>query len=419
MRRHIVLALGAAVFCSSLFAQAAPAGPPQGARGQQPPGAAAQGPPAMHIYIRSGLKTHGPGQHDYPQFLADWSQVLTERGAAVDGSLHFPTAAELKDTDVLVMYKGDSGYLSPEEKDTLEAYLKRGGGLVSLHDTLCGPDPAYFSTIVGGAKKHGETNYTLEADVPYTIVDASNPERDRHIAAVQTVLAEVGPQFERATGHKLTVSSDLPAEFVRRANAGEPITVFEITTAAGMLLFSRHPADVLVMEVGLGGRLDATNVIEHPLVTGIANLALDHQQFLGNRLPDIAAEKAAIAKAGTPLITQLYPPAVGTRVEEVARKLGVSWLPRGGKWDAIASGGKLRYRDAQGALVLPLPKLLGRHQAMNAALAVAMLASLTKAATAKRRRPNSSDASISCFRSSSDSAGYSPIKSPGTIPVTP
>src|SRR5689334_23406675 len=135
MRRHIVLALGAAVFCSSLFAQAAPAGPPQGARGQQPPGAAAQGPPAMHIYIRSGLKTHGPGQHDCPQFLADWSKVLTERGAAVDGSLHAPTAAELTNTDVLVMYKGDAGYMTDEEKAALEGYLKRGGGIVTFHDT--------------------------------------------------------------------------------------------------------------------------------------------------------------------------------------------------------------------------------------------------------------------------------------------
>lgn len=176
MKRHIVvLALGAAAFCSSLFAQAPPAAAPQSGRGPQRPGAAAQGPPAMHIYIRSGLKTHGPGQHDYPQFLADWSKVLTERGAAVDGSLHFPTAAELKDTDVLVMYKGDSGYLSAEEKATLEGYLKRGGGIVSFHDTLCGPDPAYFSTIVGGGKKHGETNFTLEAAVPYTIADPSNP----------------------------------------------------------------------------------------------------------------------------------------------------------------------------------------------------------------------------------------------------
>jgi type 1 glutamine amidotransferase len=132
-------------------------------------------PPPLRVYIRSGLKTHGPGQHDYPQFLADWSKVLTERGAIVDGSLHFPTAGEIASTDVIVMYKGDAGDMTAVEKATLQAYLKRGGGLVSLHDTLCGPDPDYYSTIVGGAKKHGQTNYTLEADVPYTIADTSHP----------------------------------------------------------------------------------------------------------------------------------------------------------------------------------------------------------------------------------------------------
>jgi type 1 glutamine amidotransferase len=128
-----------------------------------------------HVYIRAGLKSHGPGQHDYPQFLADWSKILTERGAIVDGSLHFPTASELANTDVMVMYKGDAGDMKPEEKTVLEDYLKRGGGLVSFHDTLCGPDPEYYSTIVGGAKKHGQTNFTLEADVPYTIVDKASP----------------------------------------------------------------------------------------------------------------------------------------------------------------------------------------------------------------------------------------------------
>ncbi len=164
---RLAAALVAAALCTTVMAQQ-----PQPA-GQTP--AATQGPPAMHVYIRSGLKTHGPGQHDYPQFLADWSKILTERGAIVDGSLHAPTAAELTNTDVLVMYKGDAGYMSPEEKAALEGYLKRGGGIVTFHDTLCGPDPAYYSTIVGGAKKHGEVNYTLEADVPYTIADPTNP----------------------------------------------------------------------------------------------------------------------------------------------------------------------------------------------------------------------------------------------------
>lgn len=134
-----------------------------------------QNPNGMHIYIRAGLKTHPPGLHDYPQFLADWSKILTEHGAVVDGSLHAPSAAELEHTDVLVIYKGDSGFMTDSEKAALEGFVKRGGGIVSLHDALCGPDPAYFATLVGGAKKHGEVNYTWGADIPYTIVDKSSP----------------------------------------------------------------------------------------------------------------------------------------------------------------------------------------------------------------------------------------------------
>lgn len=162
-------------------------------------------------------------------------------------------------------------------------------------------------------------------------------------------------------------------EEVIDSGTGIEPSFFEVATAAAFVAFARTPADACILEVGLGGRLDATNVIEHPLVTGIANLALDHQQFLGNGLPDIAGEKAAIAKRGVPLVTQLYPPSIGSRIEEIARERGAIWLPRGGIWDAIARQGRLRYRDEQGELSLPLPRLPGRHQAMNAGLAVAML----------------------------------------------
>jgi type 1 glutamine amidotransferase len=129
----------------------------------------------MHVYLWGGLKTHGAGQHDYPQFLADWSKLLTEKGAVVDGALHAPTAADLEHADVVVIYKGDATFFDDAHKAALEAYVKRGGGLVSLHDALCGPDPAWIATLLGGGKKHGEVNYTLDAPVPYTIVDKSNP----------------------------------------------------------------------------------------------------------------------------------------------------------------------------------------------------------------------------------------------------
>jgi type 1 glutamine amidotransferase len=148
--------------CLSLLAQQAPAAPKPWN----------QNPNGMRVYLQAGLKTHQAGQHDYPQFLADWSKILTEHGAIVDGSLHAPSASDLENTDVLVIYKGDDGYLADS---ALTAFVKRGGGIVSLHDSLCGPDPASFAALVGGGKKHGDVNYTLGADIPYTIVDKANP----------------------------------------------------------------------------------------------------------------------------------------------------------------------------------------------------------------------------------------------------
>src|SRR5689334_2834454 len=155
---------------------------------------------------------------------------------------------------------------------------------------------------------------------------------------------------------------------VLNASAGIEPSFFEVATAAAILAFARTPADACILEVGLGGRLDATNVVEQPLVTGIANLALDHQQFLGNGLTDIAAEKAGIAKRGVPLVTQLYAPAVARRVQAVADARCAHWLPRAGAWEAIVRHGRLEYRDQHGRLELPQPRLPGRHQAMNAAL---------------------------------------------------
>jgi type 1 glutamine amidotransferase len=162
MKVRLTLLGGAVVLCTSVMAQQ----PPQQQASQTPP---------LRVFIHAGLKTHAEGQHDYPQFLADWSKLLTNRGAIVDGGLHFPSAHELAATDVLIIYKGDAGYLSIEDRATLDNFLRRGGGLVSFHDALCGPEPEQFASFVGGAKKHGEVNYTLEADVPYTVADPSHP----------------------------------------------------------------------------------------------------------------------------------------------------------------------------------------------------------------------------------------------------
>jgi type 1 glutamine amidotransferase len=171
----MALATVATVLSTSLLAQQPAAPPPEPAQAAGAPSGTASAAPPIRVFIYAGLKTHAVGQHDYPQFLADWSKILTERGAIVGGALQFPSARDLANVDVMVIYKGDAGYLGEEDRATLDSFLRRGGGLVSLHDALCGPDPAHFSTIVGGAKKHGETNFTLEADVPYTIADPAHP----------------------------------------------------------------------------------------------------------------------------------------------------------------------------------------------------------------------------------------------------
>lgn len=148
---------------------------------------------------------------------------------------------------------------------------------------------------------------------------------------------------------------------------------FEATTAAAFLLFAKHPADALVLEVGLGGRLDATNVIADPAVCGIAALGLDHQGFLGDDLAGIAREKAGIARAGRPLVTLAYPPPIASAVAQAAGTAAAPVVAEGRDWRVEAAGHGLAYRDGKGALRLDRPALVGAHQAKNAGLAIAML----------------------------------------------
>ncbi|MCW3837946.1 bifunctional folylpolyglutamate synthase/dihydrofolate synthase [Sphingomonas canadensis] len=148
---------------------------------------------------------------------------------------------------------------------------------------------------------------------------------------------------------------------------------FEVTTAAAFLAFARTPADCAIVEVGLGGRLDATNVIADPAVTGIIQLGIDHQFFLGNTAEEIAGEKAGIAKPGVPLVTMRYPPSIAARVAEVAAERGAVLATLDDAWDYRIEGGMLIYRDARGSLGTPLPALPGPHQAGNLALAIALM----------------------------------------------
>jgi len=161
-----------------------------------------------------------------------------------------------------------------------------------------------------------------------------------------------------------------------KMNAGDPITFFEITTAAGFLLFAQEPADILLLETGLGGRLDATNVVERPLASVITPISMDHTEHLGPTLEVIAGEKAGILKRGAPAIIARQEAVPLEVLERTARKLGIKTFVSGEEWHAHEERGRLVYSDDNGLLDLPRPRLFGRHQVENAGTAIATLRAL-------------------------------------------
>ena len=156
-------------------------------------------------------------------------------------------------------------------------------------------------------------------------------------------------------------------------NGPDPITYFEITTVAGLLAFAETPADFTLLEVGLGGRLDATNVVEKPAVTVITPIDLDHQQYLGDTLAAIAGEKAGIIKRGVPCVVGPQHDESMAVIEAVAARLGAPLMAHGQHWHVSEERGRLIYQDETGLLDLPLPALAGPHQIMNAGAAIATL----------------------------------------------
>jgi dihydrofolate synthase/folylpolyglutamate synthase len=162
------------------------------------------------------------------------------------------------------------------------------------------------------------------------------------------------------------------------ANGTDPITYFEITTVAALLAFVETPADYTLLEVGLGGRLDATNVIAKPALTIITPVDLDHQQYLGNTLAAIAGEKAGIMKRGVPCIVGPQHPESMDVIEAVAARNGAPLLAYGQHWHVSTERDRLVYQDERGLLDLPLPNLRGPHQVMNAGAAIAALRQLGK-----------------------------------------
>jgi dihydrofolate synthase / folylpolyglutamate synthase len=178
-------------------------------------------------------------------------------------------------------------------------------------------------------------------------------------------------------GGSTIVSEALLADALARceaANAGQPMTFFEMTTAAALLLFSEHPADLVLFEVGLGGRFDATNVIEQALVTVITPVSIDHTDFLGSDIRTIAAEKGGIIKARTPVVIARQEHEGSEAVlEHIAERLHAPLVRYGQEYHVIEENGRLVYQDETGLLDLPLPKMAGEHQLINAGTAIATL----------------------------------------------
>ena len=181
-------------------------------------------------------------------------------------------------------------------------------------------------------------------------------------------LGEVG-------GGKLVDDARLTAALERceRVNAGRPATFFEITTAAALLLFAETPADWLLLETGLGGRYDATNVVAQPAATVIASISRDHTEFLGETIGQIAFEKAGIFKRSAPAIIGYQSDAALKVLEAQARRCAAKSIIAGQDFHVSAENGRLVFEDERGLLDLPLPRLAGRHQHENAALAIAAL----------------------------------------------
>ena len=235
-----------------------------------------------------------------------------------------------------------------------------------LLDALGNPERALPPVVhVAGTNGKGSTQAMIRAGME---------------AACKTVHAYTSPHLARfheriRVAGELISEPDLAAllEECERVNAGHPITFFEITTCAAFLAFARTPADALLLEVGLGGRLDATNVVERPALTIITPVSLDHQQYLGETVGELAGEKAGILKRGVPCVVGPQTDEGLAVIEARAARLGCPLYVHGQHWHVREDAGRLIFEDETGLLDLPLPNLPGPHQIENAGAALMAL----------------------------------------------
>lgn len=254
------------------------------------------------------------------------------------------------------------------------------GRLTRLLDILGNPERQLPPVIhIAGTNGKGSTQAMIRAGLE---------------AAGKSVHAYTSPHLARfheriRLNGKLIDEPALSAllEECEERNGGEPITFFEITTAAALLAFARNPADYCLLEVGLGGRLDATNVIGKPALSVITPVSIDHQQYLGETLKEIAGEKAGIIKRGVPCIVAPQPDDAMDAIETVAERLGAPLKVCGQDYTCGIEDGRLIYRDEDGLLDMPPPRLPGGHQVDNAGTALAALRAIGVADAAAEQGP--------------------------------
>ena len=302
------------------------------------------------------------------------SHELRKVGASVNGSAAKPPAPL---GDLIARLSG----LHPERIDLGLERMQR------LLDRLDHPERSLPPVVhVAGTNGKGSTVAYLRA-----ILEAAGY---RVHVFTSPYLVRINECFRlgRAGGGILVSDEELAEVLERceRANAGEPITIFEMETAAAFELFARHPADAVLLEVGLGGRLDATNMIERPAASVISPIGIDHIEFLGPSLKSIAFEKAGIIKRGVPVICAGQEPDALAEIEAAARRQRAPLHRAGQEWHVNVERGRLVYQDDRGLMDLAAPKLFGRHQFDNAGLAVATL----RAIDAFRIEPSAFEAGV-------------------------
>jgi dihydrofolate synthase / folylpolyglutamate synthase len=267
-----------------------------------------------------------------------------------------------------------------------------GGSISAIHARLLALHPKRIDLSLGRIQRMLAALGHPERRLPPVIHVAGTNGKGSTVAFARAILEAAGkrahvytsPNLVRLnerfriarTGGGKFVEDDELADVLSECearNGDAPITVFEIETAAAFLLFTRHPADFLLLEVGLGGRLDATNVMDKPLASVITHVSLDHRDFLGDTIESIAAEKAGILKPGVPAVIASQTRQALAVIERQAARVKAPLSIAGESWTATEERGRLVYQDDDGLLDLPAPRLYGRHQFENAGTAIATL----------------------------------------------